>query len=236
MASIAVDIDSTLYDFETAAREAMFKLYKETGDDAYKVGAYHPWTEWRSPADALGLDRWLKAIDVCHEANVVESQTPFAGAVETCQALIEQGHTLLYISNRAEGSAIATKRWLDLWDFTTTTGETKVLCTSEDKAPYMRNCQYLIDDRLKTVVQFVYDHLWWSDQVSTWQEHGEDQSLEDCLKRGERKAFVKGYQYNQAATDIPNVYVALTWAGLNEYLVRKGVLTEEAYRALEAVA
>jgi FMN phosphatase YigB (HAD superfamily) len=54
MAKIAVDIDSTLYDFETPAREAMFKLYKETGDLVYKEGAYHPWTEWRSPADVLG--------------------------------------------------------------------------------------------------------------------------------------------------------------------------------------
>ena len=44
----------------------------------------------------------------------------------------------------------------------------------------------------------------------------------------QRKAFVKGYPYNQALTDVPNVYVAMDWYGINEYLVRKGVLSEAA--------
>lgn len=227
MANIAVDIDSTLYDFETAAREAMFLLYKRTGDEQYKVGAYHPWTEWRSPADALGLEKWLKAIEVCHQADIIRSQVPFAGAVETCQALSAAGHNLLYISNRAEGSAIATEEWLDMWGFTGPT--TTVLCTSENKAPFIAKCQYLIDDRLKTCVEFVYSYEW----TDYWHKGFPIDIVPEG--DGKRRAFVKGYTYNQAATDIPGLYVALTWAGINEYLVRKGVLPEEAYRALEAV-
>lgn len=240
MATIAVDIDSTLYDFEDAAREAMLKLYQKTGDIAYKRGAYHPWTEWRSPADAMtddsgSIHRWLEAIAICHQPEVILAQTPFPGAVETCQALLAQGHDLIYISNRAEESTDATVKWLTQWAFLDVFGvpdhgEATVVCTSKDKGPFMRGCQYLIDDRLKTAVQFVYDYQW-----------------EDRRRRGfpmnivpegdhKRKAFVKGYEYNQAGTDIPGLYIAMTWAGLNEYLVSKGVLNDEAYKALEAVA
>lgn len=236
MAKIAVDIDSTLYDFETAAREAMLKLYQDTGDAQYKVGAYHPWTEWRSPADALGLERWLKAIDVCHEADVILSQTPFPGAVETCQALLAQGHDLIYISNRAEGSAKATGDWLDSEGFlpfgqvNRNHGEATVVCTSKDKTPFIADCQYLIDDRLKTCVQFIHSYEW-----ENMRRQGFPTNITPHVD-GKRKAFVKGYAYNQAGTDIPGLYVALSWAGLNEYLVSKGVLEREAYRALEAVA
>lgn len=230
MAHIAVDIDSTLYDFETAAREAMFKLYQVTKDEQFKLGAYHPWTEWRSPADVLGLTKWLRAIAVCHENNVILSQVPFSGAVETCQALLAEGHDLIYISNRAEGSADATIKWLSDEGFLAYSreyhpGTTSVVCTSQDKTPFIADCQYLIDDRLKTCVEFIHDFDW----QTKYGRRGLDPRLD-------RKAFIKGYTYNQAATDIPGTYVALSWAGINEYLVRKGVLTAEAYRAFEAVA
>lgn len=216
MTKIAVDIDSTLYDFETPSREAMLKLWKATKDDAYKQGAYHPWTEWRSPADVLGLERWLKAIALCHSADVIEAMRPFDGAVETCQALSEAGHELMYISNRASETELATTNWLYNNGFTDDT--TSVVVTSGDKAPFMRDCQYLIDDRLKTCVQFVYDFEWRRD-------------FQDL----DRKAFVKGYPYNQAATDIPGLYVALTWAGLNEYLVKAELLDDPAFIPLGAV-
>jgi hypothetical protein len=223
VAQIAVDIDSTLYDFETAAREAMLKKYYETKDPAYKLGVYHPWTEWRSPADAVGLKRWLTAIEVCHQADIIMAQVPFPGAVETCRALTDYGHSLLYISNRAEGSLDATSSWLEANGFLHEGAE--VVATSGDKKPYMVGCQYLIDDRLKTCVEFIHDFDW---QIVNG-PRGTNPSRE-------RKAFIKGYPYNQAATDIPGTYVALTWAGLNEYLVSKGVLPDEAYHALEAVA
>lgn len=233
MARIAVDIDSTLYDFETPARDAMLKLYMETGDPVYKEGVYHPWTEWRSPADVLGLDRWLKAIGLCHQADVIEAQVPFDGAVETCQALMTEGHELLYISNRATESAIATQRWLRNYEFLPDEffsydmsnrferGDNPVhglVVTMGDKRPHIANCQYLFDDRLKTCVDFVHDPYW---QL----EHG-FRGEEGAL---ERKAFVKAYGYNQAGTDLPGMYIAPTWAGLNEYLVTKGLLSKEAF-------
>jgi hypothetical protein len=225
MARIAVDIDSTLYDFETPAREAMLKLYYETGDDKYKEGAYHPWTEWRSPADVIGLDKWLKAIDLCHDADVIEAQRPFDGAVETCRALLDAGHDLLYISNRATETEEATRRWLEDQGFFGTgmmphdhLGEADMIVLMGDKKPHMADCQYLIDDRLKTCVEFVYDYDW-NHKVHT-----------DKYNRPQpRKAFVKAYPYNQAGTDIPGLYIAMTWAGLNEYLVNKGLLEQAAF-------
>lgn len=277
MAGIAVDIDSTLYDFETPSREAMFRLYKETGDAAYKEGAYHPWTEWRSPADVLGVEKWLKAIALVHDADVIETMHPFPGAVETCQALANAGHKLLYISNRATEALEATEAWLYDHGFLDGKERPEVLCLMGDKAPHMRECQYIIDDRLKTVVEFIHDYDWktqvergaqriinsgpdaddplaskWDDAISNTLDMVYDDSLPrverhasrdywlrmaneiatqaaDAYRdRNKRRAFVKGYAYNQAGTDIPGLYIAPTWAGLNEYLVSKGVLPEPA--------
>jgi hypothetical protein len=222
MATIAVDIDSSLYDFESPSREAMYKMYKETGDDTYMRGAYMPWTEWRTPTDTLGLEKWLGIIAMVHDSEIILKQQPFPGAVETCQALMDEGHKLLYISNRATESQDATKEWLRDCGFlgNDSSNQRDVLCTQEDKQQYMAECQYLIDDRPKTVVQFVYDFGWADSLIA-----GE--------VAGERKAFVKGYAYNQALTDVPNVYVAMDWYGINEYLVRKGVLNEAAVQPLE---
>ncbi len=228
MSMIAVDIDSTLYDFETPAREAMFKLYQDTNDPSFKEGAYHPWTEWRSPADVLGGEKWLQAIALVHDSEVILNRIPFDGAVETCQALMRAGHELLYISNRATESAEATEEWLescgffDLHDYVgqgndpQRDGNYSVICLMGDKAPHLRDCQYLIDDRLKTCVQFVYDYEW----------------KDASPLRAERLAFVKAYPYNQAGTDIPGLLVAPTWAGINHFMVKKGLLEEAAYEAL----
>lgn len=244
MATIAVDIDSTLYDFEGPSREAMWKLYKDTGEDIYKMGAYHPWTEWRSPNDVLGLEKWLDVIAMVHDSEIIRSRIPYAGAVETCQALIREGHELLYISNRATEAVGATQDWLLDQGFLRHGGyvEPKVLCLMEDKAPHMAKCQYLIDDRPKTVVQFVYDRQWanitYCDALgkSLVGKSGvfgvdEDRRAQYAIEN-ERRAFVYGYPYNQALTDVPRVYVAMDWYGINEYLVRKGVLSEAAVQPL----
>jgi hypothetical protein len=45
----------------------------------------------------------------------------------------------------------------------------------------------------------------------------------------ERKGFGIHAPHNTNLTDVKNVYLAPTWAGLNYYLVRKGLLEEPAY-------
>ncbi len=223
MSTIAVDIDSTLYDFDTIAREACLKLWQETGDDKYREGMYFPNDHWRAPADVLGVERWLRAIALCHDDEMILKQVPFAGAVETCQALIEAGHQLIFISNRKTETEEATFCWLRDCGFLRAWPSRKeedkparLVVTEGDKKPFIKDCQYLIDDRLKTCVEFVYDYDW------QYKERG--------LNR--RKAFLLQYNYNQNATDIPGLYVAPTWAGLNVYLERKGVLPKAAYKAL----
>jgi hypothetical protein len=127
------------------------------------------------------------------------------GAVETCNALLIEGHNLLYISNRATESEDATRRWLVTNHFfgghiprVHEDQYVTLVVTMGDKRPFIKDCQYLIDDRLKTCVDFVHDPYW---QV----EHG---------FRGEEGSLERK---------------APTWAGLNEYLVTKDVLSQEAF-------
>lgn len=228
MARIAVDIDSTLYDFETPAREAFLTLAEKYNEPSYRQGAYHPWTEWRSPTDVCGLEIWLEAIALCHEADAILQQVPFAGSVDTCQALQEEGHHLLYISNRATEAQDATEQWLEEWGFLG--ANTNVLALTGDKKPHMAACQYLIDDRLKTCVEFVYDYEYRRDLQQSMQTKGiwPDEDRDTFIEANKRRAFVKAYQYNQAATDVPGLYLAPTWSGLNIYLEKHGVLSERA--------
>lgn len=218
MARIAVDIDSTLYDFETPAREAFLTLAEKYDDPSIRQGAYHPWTEWRSPADVCGVEIWLEAIALCHDADAILQQVPFAGAVETCQALANEGHELMYISNRVTEAEDATGEWLANHGFFEGGKEPRLVVTTGDKKPYLQPCQYLIDDRLKTSIEFVYDY--------EWQYSIDMRNLP--VEEHKRRAFVKAYQYNQAATDVPGLYLAPTWSGLNIYLQSKGVLKERA--------
>jgi len=223
MSVIAIDIDSTLYDFDTLAREACLKLWRETGDEVYRRGIYYSSEDWRAPAELLGLDKWLEAIARCHDDEMILKQVPFAGSVETCQALIEAGHHLIYISNRKTETERATHQWLRDSGFLheSRTSIPELVVTEGDKKPFIDGCQYLIDDRLKTCVEFVYDFDW---QMNYGRR--------DLNKLTARSAFVLKYPYNQNATDIPGLYVAPTWAGLNVYLQKKGVLPEIAYEAV----
>lgn len=217
MAKIAVDIDSTLYDFETPAREGFLALAEKYDNKDLFKGAYEPWIEWRSPADACGLDMWLEVIALCHSPEVILSRTPFEGAVETCNALEDAGHTLMFISARDGSAEAATEQWLREQGFLK--GDAEVLC-AHDKAAHMAECQYLIDDRPKTCIEFVYDAAWKARRG--WDELG-----------GDRKAFVLEYPYNQNLSDVPGLWLAPTWAGINYYLVNKaGLLDAPAYRAL----
>lgn len=221
--TIAIDIDDTLYDFGAAARDGFLKLYTETGDSQYRKGVYFHSTEWRSPADVCGLKTWLKVIELCHQDDVILAQQPFLGAAETCQQLSEEGWKLLYISSRADGAYDATKNWLLNNDFPLSeeTGRDLLLCVDHDKMPYLHGCQYLIDDRPKTAIEFIYNYDWKNRFGSKNAER-------------QRACFMKAYPYNQNLTDIPNLYLSPSWAGINLYLVKLGILAEPAYIPLAA--
>lgn len=207
MTIVAVDIDSTLYDFETPCRQKFLELGVSTGDKSLFRGAYVPWVEWRSPADACGLEKWIEVINLVHDDDMIASMIPFEGAVDTLTALAEQ-HRLLYVSNRATERYAATADWLFSNDFP----DGKLVCNDHhDKRDAITHCQYLIDDRPKTLVEFVFDYHWRA-------KHGPNMAP--------RKAFGLMFEYNRALTDIPNIYLAPSWNGLAHYLTDKGVLKE----------
>lgn len=204
---IAIDVDSTLYDFATPARQAFLDLAIKHGDkEEYFKGGYQSWVEWRSPGDVCGPEAFQEVLDIVHSDSVIQEQDPFPGAVKIVNEIAEQ-HDLFYITNRSPKAADATRWWLNERGFPTA----DLIAMMDDKAPYLSECQYLIDDRAKTLVQFVEDFNW-------KYTYG---SLDQPRKR---QAFGLLFEYNRALTDLPNIYLAPTWAGIRYYLTKKGVL------------
>lgn len=205
MTYIAVDLDSTLYDFSPPFRQAFFDLARESGKkEEYFKGGYHSWSEWRSPADVCGIEGFMAALDRVHSPEVISSRIPFEGSVEAVNELADQGYDILYVTNRDPKVTRATEGWLRDCGFPIDNEE--LICTMSDKQNIIAHCQYLIDDRPKTLVEFVYNRDWASPA------------------RPQRKGFGMMFEYNRALTDIPNIYLAPTWGGLRYYLEEKGVL------------
>lgn len=206
MTKIAVDVDSTLYDFEPALRQAYLDLaLKGDAKEELFRGAYQSWVEWRSPSDVCGSEAFEEALAIVHSPEVILSQSPFPGAAWVCQDLEEQGHELIYVSAREEWVWGPTKAWLSSTGFP----KGDLICSFEDKVNLVRDCRYIIDDRPKTLVQFTYDWQW---------------KLKHGSESVPRQGFGLLYEYNRALTDVPNVWLAPTWGGLRYYLEREGVL------------
>lgn len=189
---MAVDIDSTLYDFETPFRQAYLDLALEQGDKDYFRGAYHGWFEWRSPVDSCGDDAFEQALSRVHSPECIQTRTLFDGALNT---LNEFEGEVRYVSSRDPKLVYATSEWIKACGLPP--GE--VVCMVDDKMNYIEDCAYLIDDRPKTLCDFVYG-------------------------REGRKAFGLLYEYNRALTDIDGIFLAPTWAGIRFYLIREEVI------------
>lgn len=203
MAKIAVDIDDTLYSFTALAREVLAEEALRTGDKMLERAAYAPWTEWRTPPDMLGLEKWLEVVDICHDDDKILSRTPFPGSQNVLDELAAQ-HDLVYVSNRTTERESATSEWLDIHDFPTG----HLVCAGHgDKQAFLNECQYLIDDRPKNLVQFVY--------ASCWAE-----------PEKERVGFGLMTEFNRSLTDVPGIYLAPAgnWSLMRFYFEKTGVL------------
>jgi phosphoserine phosphatase len=219
MATIAIDIDDTLYSFTELARQTLARLASESGDKQLTRAAYAPWSEWRTPPDILTLETWLEIIGHCHDPDMILRQTPLPGAREVLWELVEEGHDLVYISDRAEELVGPTRTWLEMndlpssisWDSEgTDLGErAKLLCVRGDKNKHLTDCQYMIDDRPKNLVNFVYDYDWKN-------KHGS--------KERSRVGFGLLSEYNRSLTDVPGIKLAPSWELLRRYLIEEGLL------------
>jgi hypothetical protein len=220
MAKVAVDIDDTLYSFNNLVRDVFFHLALERDDKSILSAAYSRNTQWRTLYDMAGGDLLQEAIAIAHRPDVMKQTQPFPGASDTCRAIAEK-HDIVYISTRDPEATDATDAWLFEHNFPK--GELK--CQWEDKIPLIADCQYIIDDRPSTLIRFVYDR--------DWDGAGFTSPLSGQSWGGaERKGFAIVGTHNENLTDVPNLYLAPSWAGLNYYLSEKGVLDEPAYEPL----
>lgn len=218
MAKIAVDIDDTLYSFRDISKDALFYLAQQRGDKEILSAAYTEALQWRTLADVAGNEVLMEAIELAHSPAIMNQLEPFRGAPETLYALVNEGHEIIYISNRDEKSTDATRNWLLKHSFPDprSTFGVELKCLWGDKIPHLRECQYIIDDRASTLIRFVTDSLWEREQARLrWEKP--------------RKGFGIHAPHNTNLTDVDNIYLAPTWASLNYYLVRKGLLSEPAY-------
>jgi uncharacterized HAD superfamily protein len=202
MSKVAVDIDDSLYDFGKLAQEMIIKVATESDDKRLQKAAYSTWNEWRTPNDVLE-DEWQTIIDMCHRDHIIRSQIPFKNAVTTLRKIFSAGNDIIYISNRSEDAYEATYEWLQAHGFPQAKS---LVCTTKDKASFIHDCQYIIDDRPKTLVEFVYDHNW-----------REETTLA-------RKGFGLFCEYNRALTDVPGIYLAPNWTLLEKYIEEKSDL------------
>lgn len=208
MATVAVDVDDTLYSFTDAARDRLADLAFDSGDEALTHCAYSDWPEWSTPPRLIGVDAWLEIIDYTHQDDEILSREPFRGSVETVEAIAEE-HDVVYLSSRREKCYPATYEWLfEKCGFPVG----PLTCTSHDKSEALKHCQYIIDDRSFTLVRFVYDYDWKNTHGSRNEEKA-------------RKAFSLLTQHNRALSDVPGIYLAPTWAGIRHYLEREGVIS-----------
>jgi hypothetical protein len=131
---------------------------------------------------------------------------PFKNAVTTLRKIFSAGNDIIYISNRSDSAYDATYEWLQAHGFPQAKS---LVCTTENKRPFIEDCQYIIDDRPKTLVEFVYDY--------DWQRHEWDGRLN-------RVAFGLFCEYNRALTDVPGIYLAPNWTLLEKYIEEKSDL------------
>lgn len=213
MAKVAIDIDDTLCSFTELARGILAEWPDPDRAEQAKRAAYSPWTQWRALADLC--DPWvMDLIDKCHLPESILSNEPFDGSVEVVNELADAGHEMLYISNRASERHNATLEWLLDCGFPMH-GNT-LCCTYEGKMSHVTDCQFMIDDRPKTLVEFVSDYRWkYEHRDEVWRESD---------KARTRVAFGLMTPANQSLTDVGGVYLAPTWGLLRQYLQKAGLL------------
>ncbi len=180
-----------MYDFGTEVREAFFEKAIATGDKSFLKGAYSSFAEWRDLSDVGEWEYIEEAIEWVHDRQVI--QKPYKNSASVLTRL-NWTHEIKYVTSRKDKYYDSTTYWLNMWQFPV--GE--LICSDHDKSEHLEDCQILIDDRPRTIVNFI--------------------------KKEENKAFGLWSPYNRNLTDIRHVYLAPTWRGLEVYLEKTKIL------------
>ena len=204
---IAVDIDDTLYSFSEAARKCMREWPLEERH-IFARAAEEPWTEWNS-VNPLCDNRFLEVIDKVHSPQSILAQKPFPHAVQVLQRLSAEGHELVYISSRADETYGPTWEWILQEGFPTEDYE--FIVTFRDKVPLLGDTRYIFDDRVKTLVEFVFDRQW-----------------QESHPESPRLAFAIKNDLNCGLSDVPGIHLARDWFHLEELLKEHTDLLTEA--------
>lgn len=200
---IYCDLDGTVVDFSAQARKVWMELAQQKGDGSLLRGAYMTWNEFRSPRDVCGDNVWREIVDKVHSDDSILAQPVLdVDCVEILNKIAEN-YELYFISNRRPDSYEATHKWLEK-NFK---GWVDLICTEANKNDIMEDGRYLIDDRPRTIVEFRYQYTWHFSERNT----------------GPRKVFSLLTDYNRNLTDIPNVFLAPNWKGLDYYFKREGI-------------
>lgn len=199
VAKVAIDIDETLYSFDNAVRNAFFDLAEKYGDRSILRMAYSNNHEWRNLVDHDAKIAF-EAIERVHSNQ--DRYIPFPDCIRVVNLIYVSGHEIKYVGSRKGIHKNITEQWLDMNEFP----RGDIICADPklSKAAHIEDCQYLIDDRPITMLDFLNDPEWIGAQ---------------------RKAFALWRPYNQNLTEVANIYLAPTWRGLEHYLRRKEVIT-----------
>lgn len=162
---ICIDIDSTLTDFLTHARDVASKMADESPyhiDPERAIllnyGSETPWPEWKSPNEIFGHDLWMEILNRTHSPVEILAQEPFENAVEIINRWIQVGHEVVFISSRDhDETAEATEQWLQKIRIL----DPRLICTGRagSKIPTLiqEGIDVLIDDRPQTLIEFAYE-------------------------------------------------------------------------------
>ena len=137
MRRVIVDVDGTLWDLHTPLNKLLAKLYPGFPPDLP--------TDWNYFESYITKDQFYAAVDVVHKT---QSDYPaFVGAGYLFNVLSQLDLEIVVASHRAPNTAHLLARWLNENDLE----PCSILYTGNDKKPFIRQGDIVIDDAPATI-------------------------------------------------------------------------------------
>lgn len=189
MSIIYCDIDNTIFDFEREARSLLRDLALESDDKRLLRASYTRWDEWSCLSDLVGSEITKIVVDKIHSDEFIDESVIDYTCIDVLNRIDRREHSLRFITNRDLSCQGATEEMLSNYGIIFDC----LICTKGEKKFFTANGQYLIDDRPKNLIDFVYGQ-------------GRD-----------RFGFGLLTDWNRNLTDVDRVYLSPDWRGLGKY-------------------